>query len=298
MLADIVSGPRKLAFSKESVMARPYRTLKTFLSGGDLPSDRRFRPQNFGELRWLISVFFRFSLVRQDLPVHIVTGADWTHEKSLLRLLASIQTCEPGLRTTVWNLGLSEEVESQLKTMKWIDLRMFRFSDYPEYFDIRTDAGQYAWKPTIIHEMNSGQSELLVWLDAGNLVLGKLTWLRKIAGKRGFYSPVSSGNLKTWVHPATLERMEFRDDPRLFDNLSGGLVAYRTDDARAVALIKRWSELALDKECIAPQGSSRLNHRQDQAVLSVLSVQKGFGGRQIYRKLARPLNIVTHKDVD
>ena len=35
-------------------------------------------------------------------------------------------------------------------------------------------------------------------------------------------------------------------------------------------IIKPWYECALVKECIAPEGSSRENHRQDQAALTVI----------------------------
>ena len=260
--------------------------------------DRRYRPQSVGELRWLLSASVRFALVPLTLPLHIVTGSDRTHEKSLLRLLESIERFEPSARTTVWNLGLSAEVEATIAQMDWVDLRVFNFGDYPDYFDIRVNAGEYAWKPTIINHMNSGKPELLVWLDAGTLVLGELTWFRKIVGKLGFFSPPSSGNLKTWVHPRTLEKLGFTADPSLFRNVSGGVVGYRTDSRRATALIGEWAAAALDPDCIAPQGSSRLNHRQDQAVLSVLAIQRGFSGREKFRSLARPVNIAIHQDVD
>jgi hypothetical protein len=146
--------------------------------------------------------------------------------------------------------------------------------------------------------MNSGEPELLVWLDAGNLVLGKLTWFRKIVGKLGFFSPPSSGNLVTWVHPRTLEKLSFSADPSLFKTLCGGVVGYRTDHVGAAALINQWAASALDRDCIAPAGSNRLNHRQDQAVMSVLAAQSGFTGKEAFRALARPLNIAIHQDVD
>ena len=260
--------------------------------------DRRYRPQSMVELRWLLSASSRFAFVPTSLPLHVVTGADKTHEKSLLRLLQSIARFEPLARTTVWNLGLSREVEATIAHMDGVDLRTFHFGDYPDYFDIRVDAGQYAWKPTIINEMNSGEPELLVWLDAGNLVLGKLTWFRKIVGKLGFFSPPSSGNLVTWVHPRTLEKLSFSADPSLFKTLCGGVVGYRTDHVGAAALINQWAASALDRDCIAPAGSNRLNHRQDQAVMSVLAAQSGFTGKEAFRALARPLNIAIHQDVD
>jgi len=49
-------------------------------------------------------------------------------------------------------------------------------------------------------------------------------------------------------------------------------------------IVVPWRTGALDKDCIAPAGSSRRNHRQDQALLSYLVHKAGFGfadeGRQ------------------
>ena len=250
------------------------------------------------EGRWLLSAAIGSAYVGRYPPLHIVTGADTSHEKSLLLLLESIRRFEPLVRTTVWDLGLSAGVEAQIAGMSSITLRKFEFDRYPGYFDVRVEAGQYAWKPTIVDLMNTGAPEIVLWLDAGNRVVGRLFWIRRIVGKFGFFSPASSGTLKTWTHPTTLRRLKFESDPSLWGNLSGGLVGFRTDHLQAAEMIRAWARAAMDEECIAPAGSSRSNHRQDQAVLSVLAVQRNFVGREDFRRLARPLNVAIHQDVD
>ena len=45
-------------------------------------------------------------------------------------------------------------------------------------------------------------------------------------------------------------------------------INYNVDWVRR--LVKEWRDLALVKECICPDGSDRSNHRQDQAVLTIL----------------------------
>ena len=54
---------------------------------------------------------------------------------------------------------------------------------------------------------------------------------------------------------------------------NGAIVGF---DMRAYEqVVKPWAECALKRECIGPLGSNRGNHRQDQAVLTVLLYQAG-----------------------
>ena len=54
-------------------------------------------------------------------------------------------------------------------------------------------------------------------------------------------------------------------------NLSGGVVGYNANNSKAKLLAERCYNYAKVKECIAPSGSNRSNHRQDQALLTVLA---------------------------
>lgn len=248
---------------------------------------------------WILSArihFRRKSL--PSLPVHIVTAADHTHELSLLNLLKSVEKFEPSARLTVWNLGLTDQVLSQISKMSRVRLMHFDFSLYPSYFEISNEAGQYAWKPVLINRTVSTKKELLLWLDAGCLLQGRLKWLRRIAEGLEFFSPFSSGTIKDWTHPGTLSYLNFQGHPNKHRNLNAAIVAFRTDSIKAMSLLKDWSTCAQNRDCIAPAGSSRLNHRQDQAVLTVLGVMMGFQGGEFFRNLHRPLNVVTHRDVD
>ncbi|MEW8015413.1 MAG: hypothetical protein AB2807_11730 [Candidatus Sedimenticola endophacoides] len=90
------------------------------------------------------------------------------------------------------------------------------------------------------------------------------------------YTPHSGGSISDWTHPRTLEFLNASDSLLNRPNLNGAFVAadYQNDKAREV--VDRWKKCALERECIAPRGSSRKNHRQDQAVLSVLVHQSGI----------------------
>ena len=51
---------------------------------------------------------------------------------------------------------------------------------------------------------------------------------------------------------------------------NGACVAFNYSIDWVKTFVKEYRDLACIKECIAPEGSSRSNHRQDQSVLSIL----------------------------
>ncbi|CAG8606587.1 16048_t:CDS:2, partial [Dentiscutata heterogama] len=127
----------------------------------------------------------------------------------------------------------------KFKSKKKIDeLRNFNYTKYPEFWNIkknRFSKGEYGWKVGIIKEISIEFPGFLIWSDSGTIISQKtLENLPKILKLyNGFISSKSSGTMAKWTHP--------------------GVYKYFNDD-----------------ECIAPRGSSRKNHRQDQAILIYL----------------------------
>jgi len=201
----------------------------------------------------------------------IVTGADSSHFKPLLRLLTSITVFEPRAIVLVYDLGLTGDEAGELKAyFGEYEVRRFDYARYPEHFDIRVAAGQYAWKPAIIHEAAREHEGYLVWLDAGDLLVGPLRSTRALLSDFGLYSPSSGGDIRRWTHPATLERFAVGDEMQRVQNRNGALVGLDTRNPHAMEIIRQWCECAMNRDCIAPAGSDRSNHRQDQAILSIL----------------------------
>lgn len=64
-------------------------------------------------------------------------------------------------------------------------------------------------------------------------------------------------------------------------NLNGACVAFDPMNAKARGLAEEWALLAREQNIIAPPGSSRENHRQDQALLSVLAYRSGIVGDRL-----------------
>lgn len=231
-------------------------------------------PTARGALRRLELLPYLFTPPR-DLVV--VTGADSSHYRSLRQFLASLRRHEPRVRCIVWDLALEPQQRSELAALHPdMELRTFDYSAYPDWFWIKNEAGHYAWKPTIIADTMNEIRAPLLWLDAGCVVDAPLRWIRRIVAARGFYSPRSVGTIREWTHPSSLRWMDAA--PHLLDrpNLSGGVVGVDWNHARSRALIDRWKFCAGHRECISPEGSHSGNHRQDQALLSVLAHQAGL----------------------
>jgi hypothetical protein len=114
------------------------------------------------------------------------------------------------------------------------------------------------------------------WFDAGNLAVGRLTRLRRVAQLTGFYSPYAKGNVRIWTHPSTLAYMKVAPSILTKRTMAGYCVAANYRSPKARRLVERWKECALVKECIAPEGSDQYNHRQDLSVLTVLVYQVGL----------------------
>ena len=202
--------------------------------------------------------------------MYIVTGASDNHFKSLCQFLRSVPDLS---RTFVWNLGLSEANLVTLATeFPTIRRRDFPYAEYPAYFNIHVNAGEYAWKPVAILKtaQEIGFEDILLWCDAGNRQM--TTWDRTINAIRqqGLYSPVTPGTIEKWTHPACLKWFGVKGELLKKSPRDGAIVGFDLSNPAAVKILEDWAYLAQQKECIAPEGSDRSNHRQDQAVLTLL----------------------------
>jgi hypothetical protein len=225
----------------------------------------------------------------------IVTGGDSSHYESLWQFLSSLLTWEPDTKVIVFDLGLVESERQYLKdAFPAAELRLFDYSQYPDYVNIEVNAGEYAWKPVILSDVLNEFKCCVCWMDAGNVVTKPLFWLRRITNTIGMYSPHSLGFISDWTHPKTLEFLNASCDLLHKPNLNGACVAVSYQHAIARDLVTEWKKCALTRECIAPRGSSRKNHRQDQAVLSVLAHQSGITKNMPRRYYG----FKTHQDVD
>lgn len=226
------------------------------------------------------------------MDLTLVTGASSNHFDCLKNLLYSISISEPKTPLLVYDLGLEAGELNHLK-LQGYEVRRFPYENYPPHFDIRVDAGVYAWKPIIIAGVMRERGAVL-WLDAGDLVLRRLNRIRKILNEQGVYTPISSGDIQRWTHPGTLQYLQAAPHLLSRQNRNAAVVGLNPAFAGINELVEAWEAGALNQNCIAPPGWTALNHRWDQAVLSVLLYQ--FQERYRFHLVDELMDISIHND--
>ena len=220
----------------------------------------------------LILIFNVPPIYEKDLI--IVTAADSSHFKSLKNLLSSILLYEKNIKVIIVDLGLTKSEVKELKIkFKTMEIRKFDYSKYPSYFDIKINAGEYAWKPVIISNILNEFKCSIIWMDAGNIIVSPLRTIKKILNYTGFHVSYSSLKILDTTHPETLKFLKVSNETLNKQNIDASFVAVNYKFKNIKETIYKWKKCALIKKCIAPRGSNRKNHRQDQAVLGILAYQ-------------------------
>ena len=230
----------------------------------------------------------------------LVTGASQNHAKSLVNMIDSflhfyknnesaiIVVYDLGINRSYWNA-----IIAKYSDVHNIQYRVFDYSKYPAYLNININAGEYAWKPVIISDVCDDYDGVVIWMDAGNLITEKLDKLCEITKTNHIYSPISSENIECWTYPKTIDYMGCSDTSKI--NRNGACIALNNSTDWVKTFIKEFKSLALIKECIAPLGSSRDNHRQDQAVFTILYYQ--YQEKYGFKCCDEYLEYTVHNDV-
>jgi hypothetical protein len=204
-------------------------------------------------------------------PLMYLTAVSSNHFRWFMRLLASVQAVDPRVPYRVVDLGLAPAERDWLAASAAVTVDTFDFSRYPPYFNVSVAAGEYAFKPVVIAETLE-RADVVVWMDASNLLKEPLSrHLEDVRRDGGFFSSVSSGTVRDWTHPGMLAYYGVGGGDSVLGktNCNAAFLIFERA-ATLEALVKPWVACALTKACIAPEGSSRANHRQDQAALSLL----------------------------
>ena len=207
-----------------------------------------------------------------DNNIVFVTAAEKNYFIQLKSLLKSYNKYLNN-KLIIYDIGLAE---NQLKYLKDnfdnLEIIKFQFNQYPnfigEYFDNKL--GNYAWKPIIVYQVMQKHKSKVVWLDAGNLVTKKIVFLKIALTASGLVVPTSSNTIKDWTHPRTIEYIGINSKHLNSKNYASGLIGFDYNSRKAKKISELWCKFSQIQDCISPIGSSRANHRQDQAVLTLL----------------------------
>ena len=215
--------------------------------------------------------------------MHLVTGASQNHYKSLVNMVLSFMKFhknDEDYKIIVYDLGICKEDWDRLLQFfsRYTNFvaETFDYSKYPPYFDINVNAGEYAWKPVIIDDVFNKYKDITLWMDAGNLLVNRLDNINGLISKNNIYSGYSGSfgdSIKKWTYPTTIEYIgafESGYDITTCQGRNGACVGFNYHVEYVRQFVEEYKNYALVKECIAPQGSSRANHRQDQSVFSMM----------------------------
>ena len=206
-------------------------------------------------------------------PLLIVTGASSNHFRSLCQLLTSLRDVQATIVT--WDLGLTDEQRSTFAALfpSLPPLRRFDYTAYPAFYDITVNAGQYAWKSACIEEAMGGwptQATTVLWLDAGNKLVGSLKEVTAFIQKQGLFSPISGGSCRDYIHPGTLQALgKTWADLKGCLMRNGAIIGFHTKEPWVREWFRTWRGWCNTEGILAPPGSDRSNHRQDQALLTI-----------------------------
>eukprot|EP00943_MAST-04B_sp_MAST-4B-sp1_P006878 g6878.t1 len=222
---------------------------------------------------------------KNDLNITIVTGVTASYFKQLKNLVGSIHVWESSVNIYVYDLGLKREHITEILKWERCFLRSLTQTDVtvPRHiFDIST----YAFKMYIIQDMLM-HFENVFYIDAGTVLLRPLDLVRATLHDHGyFFAPQTSRAFpwpdKNFHHPDTLKfgnctsENEYYQKGELMTACVGTLQGWRNNSWLKKMLFEPLLKCSSNLLCIAPFGSNRANHLQDQTALNSFLCGKGL----------------------
>lgn len=231
---------------------------------------------------FLISFNLNNNKLAKNRKITIVTAADKSHYQSSIQLMKSILSTNKDIVIYFYDLELETELDFGEFQDERIIYKKFPFEQYPKFFskkyfseyDNGYKLGYYAWKGVITSIVAKQVSGILIWCDAGNILKKELNLIKKIVTKKKFFSPISSNRVKDWTHPSLVRKLMLNDQLLKKRNLWSCFVCFDLSSDLGQKMVKLWSDWSLKEEYIAPEGSNRFNHRQDQTLITLIYHQE------------------------
>ena len=235
-----------------------------------------------------------------ECDIVFVTATDSYYFDKVINLLESFFKHSKN-KIYLYDLGLEDEQRIFLKKYKTLKVRKFDFENNPDFIGKYIDKklGSYAWKPIIIYQLLVELKSKVVWLDAGNLINKNIKNLKSFFNVKNLLVPISSNRVVDWTHPQTINYIGLDKKNYLRNNYASGLIGFDYNSPESLKVAEDWKNFSMIEDCIAPKGSNRDNHRQDQAVLTLLLYKYIFKNRVTQLTYPRSnfyLGVLFHKN--
>jgi len=193
--------------------------------------------------------------------------------------------CESNLdfnNLIIYDYGLNENNLNKIikyKTLYGFEIVKFDYCNYPEHVDLDKYTGvhcNYAFKPiSIYNTCLENPNKKIIWMDcANNFNSTAINDILNILQNQSIYSPICCkiGSIESIElhHIDVIRHFELENDIHLIPQRSGCLFGVDYSSICGKNIVNDWYNCSLNKNIIAPEGSSRNNHRQDQSVLTML----------------------------
>ncbi|XP_071853201.1 uncharacterized protein [Apostichopus japonicus] len=217
----------------------------------------------------------------------LITAFSDNHYNEAMGYIGTAQKYMPGKRIVVYDLGLSTKKQHEVKRLCNVELRMFNFNDYPKHV---SDLLTYAWKAIIIN-LALNEFGAVYYGDASVRFKESLkVLLPGIEHHHGYMTTIPNFNptdpkykhhyqltVPEMFIKLGIDRDEYRDCINCAPHLQPNTQLIINSTTIQTKLMQPWLRCAMVKECIAPTGSSRANHRQDASAITLLVYKNLFG---------------------
>lgn len=206
---------------------------------------------------------------------------------------------ESGLKTLIKEMTMIHKIHVLLKSKAQLYYRKFNFDHFPSWYNISDPMirGGYSWKVISYFDVLNQTKHIVNWTDGGSMWSHSVLKDETRVKTYGLYTPYSGDSLQSWVHPKSrifLER--YHMVRKIFTGkgmCTGGYVFIDYHNATVMnEVVFPLLQCVYTRKCVSPVGTSRRNHRQDQAILSSLvhsakiqqSCNAGFGTMTAFQK--------------
>lgn len=249
---------------------------------------------NFGQRDPRFPAEVRFGEVEdasfQDVDFIFVTGSSTNHLYSNINTMYSLILTNSSASIVFVDFGLDDAALSvlvrEMKVMLSIFkreshailyYRKFNFAHFPDWWSIHDVSirGGYSWKVISYSDVLDESRRIVIWSDGGNRLPRRIDKELGRVREYGLFTPYSGGSLQSWMYPTASSFMVSHHMLRKMmlgkGMCTGGyLFINYVNDVVMEKIIEPLVECAYTRKCISPYGSSRKNHRQDQAILTAL----------------------------